>query len=741
MQAGFAFRPVVVRRNGSQDEPRSVMGEFVSGNYFKTFGLKAAEGRLLAEGDDRASAPICAVMSYATWKSRFNGAQAVIGSTFEVNTKPVTVVGIAPEGFYGDRLLSTPPDFYLPIESMPPIANVPYVHGSDMQWLYLIGRLKPGVSQTALQLKVSALLRRQLATTHYFASAANRAHLEKVHIVLTPGNGGIQAMQEEYSQRLALLMWASGLVLLIACANMANLLLVRGMARKTERSVRAALGARRGRIVRQLLTESLMLAGLGGLAGIGVAYGGTRLLLTLAFPGTENMPIQAGPSPAVLAFACGLSLMTGVVFGMAPAWIASRIEPADALRSGTRSTAGGATMLQRGLVVVQAASSLVLLVGAGLFSQSLSRLEHINLKLDARNRYIVHINPQTAGYSQRQLGDLYRTIEQRFHTLPGVEAVGITSYTPMEDNNDGWSVQVQGKPDPHQSASALRVSPEYFDSVGTRLTSGRGIQEKDTEHSTAVAVVNQSFVHKLFPPGENPIGHHFGGGPKSAGDFEIVGVVEDTAYTNARWKDHLMFFTPLLQRPPSDKDPIEKDDSLYAGAVVLKTDRPMPGMERMVRKTLSSINANLSVVKFQTFDAQIADRFDQDRLLARLTTLFGGLALLLAALGMYGVTAYSVARRTAEIGIRMALGAERAGVVGLVMGDAILQAVVGIGIGIPAALLGVRFVKNQLYEVNGVDLLVLAGAALAMLLAASLAGWIPSRRAASIDPAQTLRAE
>jgi macrolide transport system ATP-binding/permease protein len=740
-QAGFTYRPLVVRRDGSQDAPRSVMGEFVSGNYFRMFGLRARAGRLFEDRDDLAGAPMTAVMSYETWKTRFNADPAVVGSTFWVNTKPVTVVGIAPEGFYGDRLLGTPPEFYLPIETMPPIANVPYVHGSDMQWLYLIGRLRPGVSQNQVQQKVSALLRQQLATTQPYSSQQGQELLKKFHIVLTPGGGGIQALQEEYDNHLKLLMWVSGLVLLIACANIANLLLVRGMARKTEMNVRTALGARSSRIVRQLLTESVLLAGLGGLVGLVVAYAGTRVLLTLAFPNAEYVPIEAGLSAEVLAFACGLSLATGILFGIAPAWIAARTEPAEVLRGGRRSTTGGATLLQRGLVVAQAGLSLVLIVGAGLFGESLSKLEHIDLKLDATNCYIVHINPQTAAYSQRQVGDLYRLIEERFHALPGVEKVGISSYTPMEDNNTSWSVHVQGKPDPHLHASFLKTNPEYFDSVGTRVVLGRGIGVQDTADSRAVAVVNEAFVRKLFQPGENPIGQHFGSGENAASDWEIVGVVEDTAYTSATWKDHLMYFVPLPQRPPSDTGSIEKDESMYAGAIVVKASRPIPEMEEMARKTLASINSNLSVVKFQSFEAQIADQFNDARMLSRLTTLFGGLALLLATLGLYGVTAYGIQRRTAEIGIRMALGAERARVTAMVMRSAMLQALLGLAIGIPAAMMCVRYVASQLYEIKAVNTGVLAVAVLTLIVAATVAGLIPALRAASIDPAQALRTE
>jgi len=741
MQAGFTFRPVIARRNGTQERARSMMGEFVSGNYFRTFGLRPQAGRLFADADDVEGAPIVAVMSYQTWKNDYIGDPAVVGGTFFVNTKAVTIAGIAPEGFYGDRLSSTPPDFYLPIEAMPALANAPYVHDPDAKWLYMIGRVKRGTAPAQLQVKLSGLLQQALAPTGTYSSKDNQAQLPKMHIVLTPGGAGIQDMQEEYASHLRLLMWISGLVLLIACANIANLLLVRGTGRKAEMSMRTALGAVRGRLVGQLLTESMVLAALSGMAGLAVAYAGTRMLLALAFPGAQSVPIHASPSLAVLGFACGMSLLTGVLFGVAPAWIAAQAQPADALRSGARTTAGGASMLQRGLVVIQAALSLVLLVGAGLFSQSLNKLQSTDLKLESKNRYIVHINPQAAGYSQRQVGDLYRTIEERFHALPGIEKIGICTYTPMEDNNDGWNVQVQGQPDLNLHASYVKANTEYFESVGTHVLMGRGIGVQDTSTSSTVAVVNEAFVKKLFKPGENPIGHRFGTGPNSTEDYEIVGVVEDTAYTSARWKDHMMYFVPMMQRPVSAKAPIEKDEMMYAGAIVLKTERPMNDMESLAWRTLSSINPNLSVVKFQTFAAQIADRFTEERMLARLTMLFGGLALLLATIGLYGVTAYTVARRTSEIGIRMALGAERSKVTAMVMRGAMIQAALGLAIGIPVALLSVRLVETQLYEIRGVDARVLATAILTLAVAAAVAGFIPARRAASTDPALALRTE
>lgn len=620
------------------------------------------------------------------------------------------------------------------------LANAPYVHEPDVQWLYLVGRVKPGVQMGTLREKLNALVKQSFAETKTFSTGEGKRLLAKVHVVLTPGGAGIQDLQEAYGSNLRVLMTISGLLLLIACANVANLLLARGMARKSEISLRTALGAKRGQIIRQLLTESVLLALLSGIVGLVVPYAGTKMLLALAFGEAQRLPVDPSPSLPVLAFACGLALLTGVLFGIAPAWITSQTDPVDALRTGMRTTSSGASLVQRGLVVLQAGLSLVLLTGAGLFSESLNNLQHSNLRLESKNRYIVHINPQAAGYSQTQLESLYRTIEERFHAIPGVKNVGISLYTPMENNNWGTGVQVHGQPNPHTGASIVKVNSEYFDSVGTHVLMGRGISERDTPTTPAVAVVNQEFAKKFFPR-QNPIGRYFGTGPESTGDYKIVGVVEDTTYTSVRWKQHRMYFLPILQRPASAKDPIERDLSLYAGTLVVQTERPVNQMAAIAQRTLASINPNLTVVKFQTFDQQIADRFTEERMVARLTTLFGALALLLATIGLYGVTAYTAARRTGEIGIRMALGAGRSGVIAMVMRGAMIQSAFGLAIGIPTSVLCVRFVESQLFEMKGMDVGVLVTSILTLALAASLAGAIPARRAASIDPVRALRTE
>ena len=728
MQAGFENRAVVIRRDGGQEAAKPRTGEFVSGNYFRMFGLHPATGRLLSDTDDVAGKPAVAVMSYTTWKDFYNGDDSVVGSTFWMNTKPVTVVGVAPEGFYGDRISSTPPDFYLPIATMPDEAGGKSFRDPTQNWLDIIGRVKPGTAMGPLQEKLSAQLKRVHVTDPDFSAA----DIAKTHLVLTPGGAGTQSMQKDYASNLKLLMWISGLVLLIACANIANLLLVRGMGRKAELSVRAALGAMRGRIVRQLLTESLLLAGIGGAAALAVSYGGARMLLMLAFPGEQHVPISASPSEEVLGFALGVSILTGVLFGMAPALMGSKAPPADALRSGTRTTAGGASLLQRGLVVLQAALSVVLLVGAGLFSQSLGRLQHTDMKLESKNRYMVYFYAQTAGYKDTEMPALYRTLEEGFHAIPGVVKVGISTYTPMEGGDDGYDIQLVGQPNALRDVTNIIVNPEYFDSVGTRVLMGRGIIAQDTATSPHVAVVNEDFVKALFKPGENPIGHRFTAGGHLATPYEIVGVVEGTTYTDVRKNGtHPMYFGPLTQ-------PAEEGD---VGAIVVETAEPVSDMESMARRTLMEINPNLAMQRFESFDAQIAGRFTHERMLSTLMTLFSGLALLLAMVGLYGVTSYTVARRTSEIGIRMALGADRSGVVAMILRSALLQTLLGLAIGIPLAFYGVTLVKSQLYGLTTVSSRALVVAVGMLLAAACVAGVVPARRAASVDPVRALRTD
>ncbi|MCU1323949.1 MAG: permease [Acidobacteriaceae bacterium] len=742
MQAGGAA--FTARSSKLDAMPKSLGGEFVSGNYFQTLGLQSGAGRLMLPSDDVAGSPSVAVMSYRTWQREYGLDPTIVGSTFTLNTHPVTIIGVTPPAFYGDRMTDSPPDFYMPFALEPLMGQASLLHRRNLNWVYLLGRIKPGTQLAPLQAKVSGSLRQYLATIPLYQKADEQKNLADSHVVLTPGGVGIANMQQNYSSGLSLLMAISALVLLIACANIANLVLVRGMARRAETSIRMALGAQRRRLIRQMLTESVVLSCLGGVAGLAVAYAGTRTLLSLAFPDAPNLPIQASPSPVVLGFAFGLSLLTGLVFGIAPAWVTSHSEPAEALRGSNRSTKDSSSLLQRGLVVFQAALSLVLLVGAGLLSKSLSKLEHQDFGVETENRIVMHISPENAGFKPEQLQPLYEQIEQKFHALPGVERVSLSLYTPLEGNNWGEAVAIQGRPEAGANspvgASWLRVSPEFFDIVGHRVLRGRGITAQDTATSPGVAVVNQAFVKKFFPNGEDALGKHFGTeGVKSSSDFEIVGVVNNVKYNNVREPVRAMYFRPLLQVAKSSPD--GETRSLYMSAIMLQTKGEVEGLESQSRKLLASIDSNLPVMNYTRFETQIAGQFGQERLIARLTLIFGVLALVLASVGLYGVTAYTVARRTSEIGIRMALGAARSNVVGMVLKEAMFQATLGLAIGIPVALLCVRFVKTQLYGVEGRDLGVLVLATLALAVSALIAGLIPARRAASTDPMNALRTE
>jgi len=744
MQAGIGFGSLTARWGSGDGLPKASQGEYVSGNYFETFGLQAFAGRMILPSDDVEGAPTVAVLDYQAWQRDYALDPSVVGSTFMLNTHPVTVVGITPPSFYGDRMIDSPPDFFLPMSSEPILAQGPLLHRPELNWVYLIGRVKPETALGPLQAKMSGELRDWLSTLKDYQNADGKKALARTHLVLTPGGLGIANMQDQYKSGLELLMGISALVLLIACANIANLVLVRGMVRRAETSIRMALGAARQRIIRQMLTESVLLSCLGGLAGLVVAYAGTRMLLTLAFPDSPNLPIHADPSPLVLGFAFAVSLLTGLVFGIAPAGVTSHSEPAEALRGSNRSTRDSSSLLQRSLVVVQAALSLVLLVGAGLLTKSLNKLEHQNFGIQTDNRVVIHVSPENAGYQPAQLQALYDQMSQRFRSMPEVEQVGLSLYTPLEGDNWGEGVSIQGRPEPGANdrvgASWDRVSPDFLQMIGQRVLRGRGITEQDTATSPLVAVVNQTFVKRFFPKGEDPIGVHFGlDGTKSSSEIEIVGVVSDVKYSSPRSATRPMYFRPLLQHAPiSDGAEIR---SLFVGAITLQTKGPVEGLESQVRRALASINPNLTVVNFNTFSKQVDGQFRQERLIARLTLMFGVLALVLASVGLYGVTAYTVTRRTSEIGIRMALGADRGSVVSMVLREAMLQAAVGLAVGVPIALLCVRFLKTQMYGMSGQDLGVLCGAAAVLTVSACVAGLIPARRAASIDPVKALRTE
>jgi predicted permease len=564
--------------------------------------------------------------------------------------------------------------------------------------------------------------------------------------VIVPGGGGIQSLQQETGTGLKMLMILSSVVLLIACANIANLLLARATARRSDVAVRMALGAGRTRVVRQIITESVLLSCIGGLVGLVVAYAGSHTILALAFPDAHNLPIDASPSLPVLGFAFLVALVTGILFGLAPAWLSAHAQPAEVLRGANRTTRDSASLPQRALVVFQAALSMVLLAGAILMTRSLANLEHQNFGLATANRYVTFLDPEGAGYDVTRVQNLYRQIEDHFASLPGVSSIGMGVYSPLEGDNWGECVVQQGHPAPGPNSKCAatwdRVSTHYLQTIGVPMVRGRDLSDHDTATSVPVAIVNETFVKRFFP-NEDPIGKHFGiSDPKYSGSFEIVGVFRDFKMNNPREEVRPVFLRPLTQRFMGYQEPIlvgTETQSMFIDSVIVNFAMPQPDAESLIRHTLASIDPNLTVIDLHSFDAQVAGNFNQERLVARLTSLFGILALILASVGLYGVMSYFVARRTGEIGIRMALGATRISVVGIVLRSVFVQIGLGLVVGVPAALIAARLMASQLYGVGAYDPWALVGATVVLAICATFAGFIPARRAASIEPMRALR--
>jgi predicted permease len=728
---------------------KSLHGEFVSGNFFSTLGLGAYVGRVFSDADDTPSSPPATVISYQAWQGEYAADPAIIGSTVYIQARPFTVIGVAPPGFFGDRVSDNPPDFWMPVQTEPYVrADSSILHHQESHWLYLLGRLRPGTNLSALQSKLSVTLRQWIYTRPLLLANGGSTIVPKMHVVLVPGGGGIQNLQLETGTGLKMLMILSSVVLLIACANIANLLLARSTALRSDIALRMALGAGRRRVIRQVLTESIFLSCIGGLAGLAVAYAGTHTILALAFPDARNMPVDASPSLPVLGFAFMVSLVTGILFGTAPAWLSSRAQPAEALRGANRSTRDRSSLPQKALVVFQAALSLVLLAGAILMTKSLNNLEHQNFGIATTNRYVLHFNPAGAGYTVDRLPALNREIESRFSSLPGVANVGLAMYSPLEGDNWGECVIQQGHPAPRPGdkcgSSWDRVSTHFLDSVGVPMVRGRGFTEQDTATSPQVVIVNQAFIKRFFPV-QDPIGQHFGIDlPQYSGSWEIVGVFADFKLNQPREEVHPVYLRPLSQPFPGYKEPMmisTETQSMFMNAMVLDFKRPQQNADSLIRQTLAGVDPNLTVMDLRSLDAQVAGNFNEERLIAQLSSLFGILSLVLASVGLYGVMSYFVARRTSEIGIRMALGATRSSVVTMVMRGVFWQILIGLALGIPAALYAGYLMKSLLYGVGSYDPWALAGAPLMLVLCATAAGFIPARRAASIEPMQALRTE
>ena len=742
-----------VRRGESDRESKPLRGEFISGNYFNVFGIPAFMGRTITPSDDQPSAPPVAMLSYRAWQQQYGSDPSVIGSSFIFDGHPVTIVGISPPGFFGETLRSDPPEIWVPLQQEPLFRGQSSLLHRFPAWLRVIGRVRPGASVQAVPGRLTSLLRGWLVSESGMpADWLNgiKAGLPKQNIHVVPAGTGVAVMKENYGDSLHILLAVCCLVLLIACANIANLLLARAASRRAQTSIRLALGASRRRLIRQALTESVVLSVLGGLAGLVVAYAGVRAVVAIAFSSAKFVPIDAAPSLPVLGFAFLLSLITGMIFGTAPAWLTSHADPADALRGANRSTRDTSSLSQKVLVIVQATLSVVLIAGAGLLTRSLQNLQHQSLGYETDHRVTVSLTGPYSTYSQPKLDSMYRELQDRLAHIPGVKRAALALYTPLQDNWGEIPIREgHGMPNMNDpiGSSWDRVTPGYFDALGQQMVRGRGITEQDTASNRPVAVVDESFVKRFYKPGEDPIGTRFGLDlPKYGGTYEIVGIVRNAKYSDAANTEasvRPIFFVPLAQRVKYDDAMMQMldDTTHYIEGAVLEMQGSTEGLEPQVRHILSDIDPNLTLLKVQTLQDQVDAEFDQQRAVAQMTGMFGILALILAAVGLYGVTAYSVERRTSEIGVRMALGANRGNVVGIVLRGAFLQILIGLVIGIPISIGCARLIAAQLYHVKGWDPLVLSGSILALGLCALIASIIPARRAASINPVTALRTE
>ncbi len=752
LQAGNA--PLGVRKAGSQSPVDTRNGEYVSGNFFRTFGVQPWIGRMMTDADDQEGAPPVAVMSFHIWQQKYGSDPSVVGTTYQINGHPFTVIGVAAPGFYGAKLAGWGmPDFWLPLTAELMIdGSTSRLKRPQGNFLDLIGRVRPGVNPKSLEAKLKVEFHDWLASHVPDMEPGEKQLWQQQTLHLTPGGGGVAAMKDQYQDGLKLLLVAAGCVLLVACGNLANLMLARGLKDRTQTSVRVALGASRQRLVRKSLVECVTLSVIGGALGVAVAYAGTRLILHLAFQvgGPNNyVPIDATPSWPMLLFALGVSLLTGVIFGIAPAWVTSHADPVEALRGANRAVGGGSSWAQKSLVIAQAAVSLVLLSAAALLGQSLRNLEHQNFGFETQSRYIAWINPMLGNYKAGQLEPLFRQIDDRLRQIPGVRMVAPALYAPM--TGDSWNngIRVEGRPEPgakeDTSSGWTRVMPGFFETVGAKIILGRPITDEDTEATRRVAVVNEAFAKRFFK-NQNPIGQHFGPDKiKYSSLYEIVGVVRDMRYMTYGYKDPVgpMFWLPETQTVQYD-DPAYASGELwshYLYNIVIWAPGDPPGMEERVRKALAAVDPNLVLYGVDPYGKVVSSDFQQENMIATLTTLFGVLGLVLAAVGLYGVMAYAVEQRTREIGVRMALGADRGRVMKMVLQGSFLQIGIGRALGIPAAIGAGKLMSEQLFGVKPWDPIMLMLATLLLCFAALLASVIPARRAAGVEPMVALRSE
>jgi putative ABC transport system permease protein len=725
-----------------QGSTELIGADFVSGNLFPVLGIGAAVGRVFTASDDlyQGGHPL-AVLSYGYWRSRFGGDRGVIGKQIVVNGRALTIVGVSPAGFDGVEP-GRAPQIRIPVTMRDELPRNDFgrLNSNRFRWVQVFGRMKPGMTiqqaQAGLQPLFHQIIAREVTEKPFAkASATVKQEFLKMWMEAMPGSKGRSSLRRVYSKPLFALMAIVGLVLLIACSNLANLLIARASARQKEIAVRLAIGASRASLIRQLLLESLLLSGLSGVLGVGLAVLLDRALIGFLPVGHTPRSLSSTPDWTVLGFTFGISVVAGVLFGLFPALQSTRPQLVNTLKDQAGSVIrGGSAGLRKGLVVAQVSLSLLLLIGAGLFLQSLRNLQSLNPGFDVRNVVAFDVNPTLSRYDIKFARDYFRRLREHLSTVPGVESHALAIVPLLEEDEwdnwvtiEGYSPKGDERPDPHMQY----CSPDFFKTMKIPVLAGRDFTDRDVQGAPKVGIVNQKFAKRYFG-NANPLGRHLGFGidPGTKTDVEIVGVAGDTKYENMREEIPYEFYVPAAQA-----------GFAQGMTVYVRTTGDPVQVFNTLRAEARSVDVGVPMYDMRTLTDTVDVSLLTERLLATLSSVFGCLATFLAALGLYGVMAFMVARRTREIGIRMALGAARRDVVWMVLRETLTLAGIGVAIGLAGAYAVTRLVQNQLFGVQPTDLLTLAAASLGIAAVTALAGYIPARRATAIDPMSALRWE
>src|SRR5262245_3943098 len=749
----FAFAPLRELNAVVGQQAEVISGQFVSGGYYAGLGVQPVLGRAITDEDDRAGAAPVVVLSHQFWQERFSANPAVIGQTLKLNQQSFTIIGVTPPAFNGALQVSERPAITVPIASEPLLrgesSNLGTVNRPGYWWLDLMGRLKPGATYDQARASLnSAFQAAALEVMPPPRRADQPAELDPKdypRLLAESGSRGMLDERRDYAPVIYGLFIVVALVLLIACANLANLLLARAASRNAEISVRLAVGAGRGRLIRQLLTESLLLAGLGGALGALFALWGNSALLALTDKDTGLVPgnVDLSVNWRVLAFTLAVSLLTGVLFGLAPAWRAAKLDLATSLKQSRRTT-GAVSRLSKGLIVAQVALSLLLLVGAGVFLRTLHNLQRVNLGFNQEKLLVFCLQPTQGGYKDERLLQFYQRLVDRLDNLPGVRAATFQRIPLIAKGNWGHPVLLPGETEMtagRHPTGRQTARENYFTTMEIPLLRGRDFTAQDDQHAPYVAIINQTFARRYFP-NDDALGKRVTNEDNKR-EVEIVGIVADTKYTWQREEPRPLLYTPWRQEV----------GMLGEMHFALRAAGEPAALAATVRQVVRELDSNLPITEISSQIARSQATLGQERLSARLLSFFGGVALLLAAIGLSGVLAYSVSQRTNEIGIRMALGAQTANVLQLVLWQGLKLVLVGLavgaasGYGLKRSLASQSFgpgtwqarMAEQLYGVSVTDPLTVAVIALLLILVALVACWIPARRATKADPLTALR--